>query len=127
MMSSSCCKVISDVASRTPVDLRRVYATGMSNGGMMAYALAAKASGHVAAIASVSGQVELPGHPSVCAVPTMEFHSVDDPIALCKGSPNSNPRKALGHGGDRPVGGADGCDPPVTASPIVGARIHLGK
>ena len=53
-------KVIADIAAKTPVDLRRVYMTGISNGGMMAYAMAAEASGHVAAISSVSGQVEIP-------------------------------------------------------------------
>jgi polyhydroxybutyrate depolymerase len=84
-------KVIADVAKRTPVDLRRVYVTGISNGGMMAYAMAAEASSHIAAIASISGQVELPHiHPSR-PVPTMEFHSVNDPIAKWDGVPNRNP------------------------------------
>jgi polyhydroxybutyrate depolymerase len=31
-------EVIADVADRTPVNLRRVYMTGISNGGMLAYA-----------------------------------------------------------------------------------------
>ena len=83
--------VIANVASRTPVDLRRVYVTGMSSGGMMAYAMAAKDSEHIAAIASVSGQVELPAVHPTRAVPTMEFHSVDDPIAKWNGTPNKNP------------------------------------
>ena len=57
-------KVISDIAAKTPVDLKRVYMTGISNGGMMAYAMAAEASGHFAAISSISGQVEIPAiHP----------------------------------------------------------------
>ena len=78
--------VISNIAARTPVNLRRVYVTGMSAGGMMAYTMAAEASRHIAAIASVSGQVELPSiHPSR-AVPTMEFHSVNDPIAKWNGT-----------------------------------------
>lgn len=77
--------VISNIAARTPVDLRRVYVTGMSAGGMMSYTMAAEASRHIAAIASVSGQVELPSiHPSR-PVPTMEFHSVNDPIAKWNG------------------------------------------
>jgi polyhydroxybutyrate depolymerase len=84
--------VIADVASRTPVDLRRVYVTGISNGGMMAYAMAAEASDRIAAIASISGQVELPAiHPSR-AVPTLEYHSVDDPIARWTGVTNADPR-----------------------------------
>ena len=116
-------KVIADVAARTPVDLRRVYATGISNGGMMAYALAAEASDHIAAIASVSGQVELPIiHPSR-PVPTMEFHSVNDPIAKWASVPNANPRLRLSvmEGIDQWVK-ADGCDPtPHDGKTIVGA------
>jgi polyhydroxybutyrate depolymerase len=116
-------RVIADVAARTPVDLRRVYATGISNGGMMAYALAAEASGHVAAISSVSGQVELPTIHPTRAVPTMEFHSVDDPIAKWTGVPNRDPRLRLSvmEGIDQWVG-ADGCDPSPRVGPtIVGA------
>jgi polyhydroxybutyrate depolymerase len=85
-------KVISDVARRTPVDLRRVYVTGISNGGMMAYAMAAEASGRIAAVASVSGQVELAHIHPTRPVPTMEFHSVNDPIAKWRGVPNSDPQ-----------------------------------
>ena len=51
--------VINDVATRTPLDLRRVYVTGMSNGGMMAYAMAVESADHIAAIASVAGQLEM--------------------------------------------------------------------
>jgi polyhydroxybutyrate depolymerase len=43
--------VLDDLARRTPVDKRRVNATGISNGGMMAYRLAADASKRVAAVA----------------------------------------------------------------------------
>ncbi len=115
-------KVISDIAKRTPVNLRRVYATGISNGGMMAYALAAEASNHFAAISSVSGQVELPTiHPSR-AVPTLEFHSVNDPIALFNGNPNPNPKLVLSvmEGIDQWVK-ADGCAPtPNVGKTIVG-------
>ena len=116
-------RVISDIAARTPVDLRRVYVTGISNGGMMAYAMAAEASGHVAAVSSVSGQVELPTIHPTRAVPTMEFHSVDDPIAKWVGVPNRTPRLRLSvmEGIDQWVA-ADGCDPTPHAGPtIVGA------
>jgi polyhydroxybutyrate depolymerase len=116
-------RVIADVAARTPVNLRRVYMTGISNGGMMAYAMAAEASDHVAAIASVSGQVELPTiHPSR-PVPTMEFHSVNDPIALFAGTPNKNPKLVLSvMEGIRQWVKADGCATTPHAGPeIVGA------
>ena len=97
--------------------------TGISNGGMMAYAMASEASDHVAAISSISGQVELPTiHPSR-PVPTLEFHSVDDPIAKWAGVPNKDPRLRLSvmEGIDQWVK-ADGCNPhAVTGSTIVGA------
>jgi dienelactone hydrolase len=103
-------KVISAIASKTPVDLRRVYMTGISNGGMMAYAMAAEASDHVAAISSISGQVEIPVIHPTRSVPTMEFHSVNDPIAKFDGTPSKNPKLRLSvmEGIDQWVK-ADGC------------------
>ncbi len=116
-------QVIADVAKQTPVDLRRVYMTGISNGGMMAYAMASEASNHVAAISSISGQVELPTiHPSR-PVATLEFHSLDDPIAKWVGVPNKDPRLRLSvmEGVDQWVK-ADGCNThAVTGTEIVGA------
>jgi polyhydroxybutyrate depolymerase len=113
-------KVISDIAARTPVDLRRVYVTGISNGGMMAYAMADEASDHIAAISSVSGQVEIPTIHPTRSVPTMEFHSVNDPIALYQGTPNKNPKLVLSvmQGIDQWVR-ADGC----SRTPHVGRTI----
>jgi acetyl esterase/lipase len=62
-MTSVSSKVIADIAARTPVDLRRVYMTGISNGGMMAYAMAAEASDprrrHLLGV----GPGRDPGHP----------------------------------------------------------------
>lgn len=69
----------------TAVDPRRVYATGMSNGAMMAYRMAADAAGRIAAIAPVSGGMVVTSfHPSR-PVAVMHFHSVDDPRAPYSG------------------------------------------
>jgi polyhydroxybutyrate depolymerase len=72
--------LIEDLGARTPIDRRRVYATGLSNGAMMSYRLAAQASAHIAAIAPVAGSLVIPviapGHP----MPVMAFNSVDDPF-----------------------------------------------
>lgn len=61
-----------------PVDARRVYATGMSNGAMMAYRLAAELSGRIAAVAPVSGsaatEVGQPQRP----VSVLHFHGTRD-------------------------------------------------
>jgi polyhydroxybutyrate depolymerase len=120
--------VIANVASHTPVDLRRVYVTGMSNGGMMAYAMAAEASTHIAAIASVAGQVELPAIHPTRPVPTLEFHSVDDPIAKWNGVASSDPqlRFTVMQGIDQWVK-ADACEAtPHTATTIAGRGTSAG-
>ena len=137
-------KVIDDIAARTPVNLRKVYMTGISNGGMMAYAMADEASGHFAAISSVSGQVEIPTIHPTRAVPTMEFHSIDDPIAKFNGTPNANPKLRLSvmegvnqwvkadacrrtpHVGTTIVGAAGSISAGETATPITYAPCRAG-
>jgi polyhydroxybutyrate depolymerase len=47
--------VIDDVASRTPVDRARVYATGISNGALMAGRLACELADRIAAVGQVAG------------------------------------------------------------------------
>lgn len=72
-----------------PVDLDRVYACGMSNGGFMSYRLACELSGRIAAIASVTGSMTTqtfsdchPGRP----VPVMEIHGTSDLIVNYNGA-----------------------------------------
>ncbi|HTQ76618.1 MAG TPA: PHB depolymerase family esterase [Burkholderiales bacterium] len=76
--------MLDDLAARTPVDAKRVYATGLSNGAMMAYRLAAELPQRIAAIAPVAGSMVLPG-PIAHPVPVLDIHSVDDPRALYAG------------------------------------------
>lgn len=77
--------VLDDLAVRTPIDASRVYATGLSNGAMMAYRLAAEASHRIAAVAGVAGAMSLarfaPAHP----VPVLHVHSAQDHIARFDG------------------------------------------
>lgn len=47
--------IIQAMQQRTPVDPKRIFVDGMSNGGMMAYRLACELSGTIRAIASVAG------------------------------------------------------------------------
>lgn len=47
--------MLDDLACRINLDARRVYATGLSNGGMMCYRLAAEMSDRIAAIAPIAG------------------------------------------------------------------------
>lgn len=77
--------LVDQLADKFPVNRRRVYATGLSNGGMMAHRLAAEASDVIAAVAPVAGGMVLPTIKSSRAVPVMHIHSVDDPRALYAG------------------------------------------
>ncbi len=77
--------LLDDLAARTPVDRSRVYATGLSNGAMMAYRLAVEAPDVVAAIAPVAGAMALESFEPARPVPILHIHSVDDPRALYEG------------------------------------------
>ena len=77
--------MLDDLAQRVSIDTRRVYATGMSNGAMMAYRLAAELPDRIAAIAPVAGGMVLADDAPKRPVPIMHIHSVDDPRALYAG------------------------------------------
>jgi polyhydroxybutyrate depolymerase len=77
--------LLDDCARRAPIDLQRVYATGMSNGAMMAHRLAAEVPRRIAAIAPVAGGLVFPRFAPGPPVPVLHIHSVDDPRALYRG------------------------------------------
>jgi polyhydroxybutyrate depolymerase len=77
--------LIADLARRIPIDRSRVYATGLSNGGMMAHRLAAEAADLVTAVAPIAGGMVIPVMKSSRTVPVMHIHSVNDPRALYTG------------------------------------------
>ena len=70
--------VVADVEKGHAVDPKRIYATGISNGGMMSYRLACEASDLFAAIGVVSGILEIspcqPAHP----VAVVHIHGAKD-------------------------------------------------
>lgn len=77
--------LILELSQKLPIDRRRIFATGMSNGGMMAHRLAAQASDIITAVAPVAGGMVLPTIKSSRAVPVLHIHSIDDPRALYGG------------------------------------------
>jgi len=77
--------LLEDLGKRLPYDRTRVYATGLSNGSMMAYRLAAEAPERIAAVAGVAGAMTLPSFAPRLPVPVMHIHSVDDERALYGG------------------------------------------
>jgi polyhydroxybutyrate depolymerase len=70
--------LLDDLARRVRVDRTRVYATGISNGGMMAYRLGAEAADLIAAIAPVEGALMVETSGPARPMPLMLFNSVDD-------------------------------------------------
>ena len=70
--------LLDDLGRAYPVDARRVYATGMSNGAMMAYRLAAELSGRIASIAPVSGTVATEIGQPKRPMSVLHFHGTKD-------------------------------------------------
>ncbi len=70
--------LIAELASTYAIDPKRIYVTGISNGGIMAYRLACEASDVIAAIAPVAGTLNYepcqPTHP----VAVIHIHGTDD-------------------------------------------------
>jgi len=88
--------VIDGVANSACIDLKRVYATGVSGGGRMASQLACDLSDRIAAIAPISGvrfpsSADTPGRTVDCvpgrAVPVIAIHGVWDPINVFADTP----------------------------------------
>ena len=77
--------MLDDLGRRVAVDAARVYATGLSNGSMMAYRLAAEAPHRIAAVAGVAGAMTLTRFAPSQPVPVLHIHSVDDGRALYDG------------------------------------------
>jgi len=73
--------LIDEVAATYSVNLDRVYSTGMSNGGFMSYTLACSLSDRIAAIASVTGSMNVDQNQTCNAqhpTPVMEIHGTAD-------------------------------------------------
>ncbi len=71
-------RILDDLAQLCNIDAKRVYATGMSNGAIMAYRLAAELSDRIAAIAPVAGTMGVPEIKAKRPVPIMHFHGTAD-------------------------------------------------
>lgn len=84
-------KVLDDLAERANVDPKRVYATGLSNGGMMCYRLAAQMSDRIAAIAPVAGPQAIDFPLPLRAVPVMHFHGTIDNVVPAGGPSAGTP------------------------------------
>ncbi len=82
--------LLDDLAGVLKVDSRRVFAAGLSNGGMMSYRLAVEMSGRIAAIAAVGGTLAVNDPQPLRAVPVIHFHGTADPIVPYAGPARRN-------------------------------------
>lgn len=73
-------KLLDDLGTVVNVDPKRVFACGMSNGGMMCYRLAAELSDRIAAIAPVAGTIAIEESKPQRPVPVIHFHGSKDNI-----------------------------------------------
>ncbi|MFN6052976.1 MAG: alpha/beta hydrolase family esterase [Planctomycetia bacterium] len=72
--------LLDDLGTMVTVDAKRVYACGMSNGGMMCYRLAAELSERIAAIAPVAGTIAIGESKPSRPVPVMHVHGSKDQV-----------------------------------------------
>ena len=79
-----------DAAERWLIDPNRIYATGMSNGGMMAYRLACELSDKIAAIAVVSATLEVQPCTPSRPISVMSIHGTADDSVPFDGGASKN-------------------------------------
>lgn len=78
-------RMLDDLATVVNVDPKRIYCVGLSNGGMMAYRLAAEMSERVAAVASVAGAMVCDECKPKRPVPILHFHGTKDSLVPLEG------------------------------------------
>ncbi len=107
--------LISKLKQDYAIDGKRIYVTGISNGGMMSYRAACEMSDVVAAIAPVEGALDVPCKPSA-PVSVIVFHGTADHLVPFDGG--TTPYQMGSRRSDMPVADAvgfwvkeDGCSP----------------
>jgi polyhydroxybutyrate depolymerase len=78
-------ELLDDLEKLVRIDRKRVYATGMSNGAIMAYRLASELSERIAAIAPVAGPMGTETCTPKRPVSVIHFHGTDDEFAPFNG------------------------------------------
>ncbi|TSC77493.1 MAG: polyhydroxybutyrate depolymerase [Parcubacteria group bacterium Gr01-1014_33] len=93
--------LIDHVAARFSIDPKKVYATGMSNGGIISHRLACQLSDKIAAIAPVGGGLNVGGDFTSCTpsrkVSVMHFHGTTDVNYLYNGGIGEGPSQTNFH------------------------------
>ena len=77
--------VVADAARRFGLDAGRLYATGMSNGAIMAETYAALRPGRLRAVAGVAGTMDTRLHVVTAPVPLLHIHGTEDDMVPLAG------------------------------------------
>jgi polyhydroxybutyrate depolymerase len=78
-------EVLDRVAAEYPVDTSRVYLSGFSNGGMLAYRAACELGERIAGISVVAATMNVENCPAPSPVPVLAIHGSDDQIVQFEG------------------------------------------
>ena len=78
-------KLLDDLATIANIDADRVFATGLSNGGIMSHYLASELSERIAAIAPIGGPLMMEAPHNKRPVPVIHFHGTADAFAPFQG------------------------------------------
>jgi polyhydroxybutyrate depolymerase len=70
--------IVADLQAQVDIDTKRIYASGMSNGGILSQRLACEAADVFAAIAPVAGTLNFPGCNPSQPISVIEFHGTGD-------------------------------------------------
>ncbi|MEM9305072.1 MAG: PHB depolymerase family esterase, partial [Pseudomonadota bacterium] len=80
--------VVNDISARTPVDEKRIYATGTSNGGALSHLLACRAADVFAAIAPTAFVLPVDDCQPSRPITVAHFHGLDDTTVPYDGGPS---------------------------------------
>lgn len=83
-------RLVAELGRSYKIDAARIYAVGHSNGGMLAYRLAAEASDLLAGAGIVSADLGIDGPPPKRPVPLIVFHGLKDRNVLWEGGMGPN-------------------------------------
>jgi len=95
--------MLDELPNQYSIDKRRVYATGMSNGAMMAYRLACEIPDRITAICGVSATMGVSGPQPSRPVPVMQIHGLLDRNAPFEGGVGENALLKIPHRSVREV------------------------
>lgn len=81
-------KMLDELEKRLCVDKKRIFSTGMSNGGFLSHRLGCELADRVAAIAPVAAVMGMPTCTPSRKVPIMHFHGTSDSLVPYAGNPS---------------------------------------